>query len=74
MSATKSAKLLASAPAADIPSVDRLLHARALSPLLEQYGRMHVTAELRAHLEELRRAALAHALRADRDGVRRSPG
>jgi L-seryl-tRNA(Ser) seleniumtransferase len=62
MSASKSAKLLASAPAADIPSVDRLLHARALSPLLEQYGRVHVTAQLRAHLEELRRAARAGSL------------
>ena len=62
MSRAKTAKLRASASAAGIPSVDRLLSARALGPLLERYGRTHVTARLRAHLGGLRRAALAGAL------------
>jgi L-seryl-tRNA(Ser) seleniumtransferase len=52
-----SAKLAARAPAAAIPSLDRLLHARAFGPLLARYGRTHITARLRAHLGELRRAA-----------------
>jgi len=55
-------KLVASARAADIPSVDRLLHARTFAPLLSQYGRTRVTALLRTHLEALRHAALDGAL------------
>jgi L-seryl-tRNA(Ser) seleniumtransferase len=62
MPPAKSAKLLASVPAADIPSVDRLLHARPFGPLLAQHGRVRVTALLRAQLEELRCAALAGTL------------
>lgn len=62
MPVTKSLKLVARVRAADIPSVDRLLSARPFAPLLAQYGRTRVTALLRAHLEGLRRAALAGAL------------
>ena len=62
MPEAKSAKLPASAPAAAIPSVDRLLHARALDPLLARYGRTQVTAGLRSHLSVLRRAARSGAL------------
>ncbi|HVH84897.1 MAG TPA: L-seryl-tRNA(Sec) selenium transferase, partial [Steroidobacteraceae bacterium] len=58
----KAAKLPASAPAAGIPSVDRLLHARPFGPLLAQYGRTRVTARLRAHLQGLRRSALGGTL------------
>ncbi|HEX4619901.1 MAG TPA: hypothetical protein VH135_09230, partial [Steroidobacteraceae bacterium] len=62
MPATKSAKPLARARAADLPAVDRLLQARAIAPLLARYGRTRVRASLRTHLEGLRRAALAGAL------------
>jgi L-seryl-tRNA(Ser) seleniumtransferase len=62
MPEARSAKLPASAPAAAIPSVDRLLNAPALGPLLARYGRTQVTAGLRSHLEELRRAARSGAL------------
>lgn len=51
-----------SSPAAAIPSLDRLLNQPALEPLLRQYGRTQVTSALRAHLEALRREALAGAL------------
>jgi L-seryl-tRNA(Ser) seleniumtransferase len=50
------------ARAADIPSVDRLLHAGSFAPLLAQHGRTRVTALLRRHLEEARRAARAGTL------------
>ena len=43
----------------DIASVDRLLNAAAFAPLLVRHGRTPVTRALRAHLESLRRAALA---------------
>ncbi|HXY97521.1 MAG TPA: L-seryl-tRNA(Sec) selenium transferase [Steroidobacteraceae bacterium] len=46
----------------EIPSVDRLLHAAGFAPLLAQHGRTRVTALLRRHLEELRRATRAGAL------------
>jgi L-seryl-tRNA(Ser) seleniumtransferase len=62
MPEAKSAKLAASAPAAAIPSVDRLLQVRALGPLLIRYGRTQVTARLRSHLVELRRAARSGTL------------
>ena len=62
MPEANSAKLPAGVSAAGIPSVHRLLNARALGPLLAQYGRTRVTARLRAHLGKLRRAALAGAL------------
>ena len=48
--------------ASAIPSVDRLLHAGSFAPLLAQHGRTRVTALLRRHLEELRRAARAGTL------------
>ncbi|OZI61681.1 L-seryl-tRNA(Sec) selenium transferase [Bordetella genomosp. 11] len=46
------------ARAADIPSLDRLLHAPPMHPLLEAYGHTQVVAALRAHLDTLRQAAL----------------
>ncbi|HVW68966.1 MAG TPA: L-seryl-tRNA(Sec) selenium transferase [Steroidobacteraceae bacterium] len=48
--------------AAAIPSVDRLLSQPALGPLLASHGRSQVIAALRAHLDDLRQAALAGAL------------
>ncbi|HYK99631.1 MAG TPA: L-seryl-tRNA(Sec) selenium transferase [Steroidobacteraceae bacterium] len=62
MPPAKSAKLPASTSAAGIPSVDRLLNARAFGPLLARHGRTRVTAELRSHLGTLRRAARAGTL------------
>jgi L-seryl-tRNA(Ser) seleniumtransferase len=50
------------ANAADIPSLDRLLNAPAIAPLLARYGRTQVIATLRAHLDQLRQAALAGTL------------
>src|SRR5882762_4155560 len=50
------------ASAADIPSVDRLLQRPALAPLVARHGRAQVTSVLRAHLDDLRRAALAGTL------------
>ena len=50
------------ANAADIPSLDRLLNGPAIAPLLAQYGRTQVIAILRAHLDELRQAALTGTL------------
>jgi len=47
---------------ADIPSVDRLLNARAFQQLLAQHGRTQVVAALRTHLDSLRHAALEGAL------------
>jgi L-seryl-tRNA(Ser) seleniumtransferase len=66
MPAHETVKLAEPAQAAEIPSVDRLLNARTLQPLVAQHGRTRVTATLRLHLEGLRRAALAAGLqRAD---------
>lgn len=48
--------------AADIPSLDRLLHRPALQGLLGRFGRTRVTGTLRAHLSQLRGAALAGSL------------
>ena len=48
--------------AAAIPSVDRLLNQPALGALLKHHGRTQVTSALRAHLDELRREALAGSL------------
>ena len=53
------------AAAAAIPSLDRLLNQPALEPLLARHGRTQVICALRAHLDELRRAALAGALSPD---------
>jgi len=50
------------AGATDIPSVDRLLNRPALQPLLACHGRTLTTSTLRAHLDGLRRAALAGTL------------
>jgi L-seryl-tRNA(Ser) seleniumtransferase len=50
------------ASAADIPSLDRLLNRTAFESLVTRYGRTHVTSALRAHLDELRRAALTGTL------------
>lgn len=49
-------------PAASIPSLDRLLNQTALEPLLARHGRTQVVSALRAHLEDLRREALAGTL------------
>ena len=66
MPAHETVKLAEPAQAAEIPSVDRLLNARTLQPLVAQHGRTRVAATLRLHLEGLRRAALAAGLqRAD---------
>ncbi len=46
----------------DIASVDRLLKAAAFAPVLARHGRTPVIAALRAHLDSLRRAALARNL------------
>jgi L-seryl-tRNA(Ser) seleniumtransferase len=62
MSAGESLNLVEPGNAAEIPSVDRLLKAQGFEPLLAQYGRIQVTALLRAHLEALRQAALAGEL------------
>lgn len=51
------------ASAADIPSVDRLLHMPATAPLLAHYGRTQVTVALRTLLDGLREKALAGLLR-----------
>jgi len=48
--------------AAAIPSLDLLLHRPALEALLAHHGRTQVTSALRAHLSDLRRAALAGSL------------
>jgi L-seryl-tRNA(Ser) seleniumtransferase len=50
------------AAAAAIPSLDRLLNQPAFEPLIAHHGRSQVTAALRAHLDELRREALAGSL------------
>jgi L-seryl-tRNA(Ser) seleniumtransferase len=55
-------KLAESARAADIPSVDRLLHTHPFAPLLAQHGRTRVTALLRQYLAEVRRSARAGRL------------
>ena len=57
--------------AAAIPSLDRLLNQPALEPLLAHHGRTQVTCVLRAHLDELRREALAGSLNADALGSER---
>jgi L-seryl-tRNA(Ser) seleniumtransferase len=48
--------------AAAIPSLDRLLNQPALEELLAHHGRTQVTSALRAHLDDLRRAALSGSL------------
>jgi len=53
---------LARASATDIPSLDRLLRQPTLAVLLERHGRTPVVAALRAHLDELRQAALERRL------------
>ena len=50
------------AAAAAIPSLDRLLNQPALERLIAHHGRSQVTSALRAHLDELRREALAGSL------------
>src|SRR3981081_4617886 len=59
MPAGKVLKLVQPGHAADSPSVDRLLQARAFEPLLAQHGRTQVTAALRTHLDSLRHTALS---------------
>ena len=46
------------AGAADIPSLDKLLHHPALEALSARHGRTQVVLALRSHLEDFRRAAL----------------
>jgi L-seryl-tRNA(Ser) seleniumtransferase len=58
----KTLKLVEPGQAAEIPSVDRLLNAQALKPLVARYGRTQVTAAVRAHLDALRSAALEDRL------------
>jgi L-seryl-tRNA(Ser) seleniumtransferase len=50
------------ASASDIPSLDRVLNQPAFEALLTRHGRTQVVSALRAHLDELRRAALAGTL------------
>jgi L-seryl-tRNA(Ser) seleniumtransferase len=50
------------ASAADIPSVDRLLNDNAFAPLLAEYTRSQVTAQLRGGLDLLRRGAVGGEL------------
>jgi len=50
------------AAAADIPSLDRLLNAEALRPVLDTHGRTQVVAALRRDLDALRRRALEGTL------------
>lgn len=50
------------AAAADIPALDRLLHAPTLAVALEYHGRTQVVAALRRHLDALRQRALAGEL------------
>jgi L-seryl-tRNA(Ser) seleniumtransferase len=52
----------ASPTAADIPSLDRLLRAPALSEPLTAYGRDEVTRALRGHLAHLRERAVADGI------------
>jgi L-seryl-tRNA(Ser) seleniumtransferase len=52
----------AMARASDLPSLDRLLNAPSVVPLLERYGRSRVTATLRGALDSLRKRALAGEL------------
>jgi len=59
MPAGETLKPVARGQAAEIPSVDRLLNARAFQTLLSQHGRTQVTTALRGQLGKLRRAALA---------------
>ena len=59
MSAGEKLELLPHAQVTDIPSVDRLLRAAPLQALLARHGRTAVITALRAHLSQLRRAALA---------------
>jgi L-seryl-tRNA(Ser) seleniumtransferase len=47
---------------AHIPSVDRLLNSAAFQPLLAQFGRTRVTADLRTYLDSIRQAVLAGTL------------
>ena len=70
MPAGEKLKPLPRAQAADIPSVDKLLHAPPLQELLTRHGRTAVTATLREQLAQLRRAALAGEL--DRGGLEES--
>ena len=62
MPAGETLKPVAPGQAAEIPSVDRLLNARAFQTLLARHGRTQVTAALRGQLGQLRRTALAGAL------------
>lgn len=57
----------ASVRASDLPSLDRLLNAPAVAPLLERYGHSQVVAALRSELDRLRTQALAGEL--DRDAL-----
>jgi len=70
MPAGEKLKPLPRAQAADIPSVDKLLHAPLLQELFARHGRMAVTATVRAQLAQLRRAALAGEL--DQGGLEES--
>jgi len=70
MPAGEKLKPLPRAQAADIPSVDKLLHAPLLQELFARHGRTAVTATVRAQLAQLRRAALAGEL--DQGGLEES--
>jgi len=52
----------AHASASDIPSLDRLLNSAPFETLLARHGRTQVVSALRAHLDDLRRIALAGTL------------
>ena len=55
----------ANAQLGDLPSIDRLLNAPTVVPLLERYGRTQVIAALRGELDRLRSAAFAGKLHRD---------
>jgi L-seryl-tRNA(Ser) seleniumtransferase len=55
----------ASARAADLPSLDRLLNDPALAEVVARYARTQVTSALRAHLDQLRELALSGELHRD---------
>ena len=62
MSAGEKVQLLPQARLTDLPSVDRLLRSAPLQALIARCGRTAVVTALRAHLAQLRGAALAGTL------------
>ena len=59
----------ASADFRALPSVDRLLKSQALAPLLDRYGRILVTEELRTTLQDIREAIRTGSALPDEAGI-----